>query len=404
MYKYESNLSFFHMAMTVNVLKNCSSASSPITLGEIQNGFSVISKNFNGRSTTFEQNFKELVSVLESKTLTGLEANLRTTFLSTFHGTIRRYPKGTFPINSPYSNKRELYYFEPLLEMSDVEYLTGAVTTNPYLTEEEKAYLETRTKALTNENDMFTINILKPTKYSSEIEAALNAPKYYKSKKFISNKHVLKIAEELHTAIALKHKIKVTYGRYSFDSSRLDHLKLMPIDKEYILNPYALCWNNGFYYLICTNSKYDNVTHFRVDRILSMEIIKDERSPIPEELKPYIHIVNHKRFFNGLKYNTEHPLMSVHAKSNRIKCSFETSVLSIIVDYFGKDIRISKTKKSETDLNGNLLPVYKAEIENVEYSSALLFALQQNQIVHVTAPKKLVTEVKEALQKSISQI
>ena len=401
--RYKSNLSFFHMSMAVNVLKNCSSAERPITLGEMQAYFSIIASDFNGRSTTFEKNFKELVTILESNTTYGLEMNLRTTFYTAFHGTIKRYPKGTFPPNKAIKNKRDLYYFEPLLDSGDVEYLTGAVTTNPYLSPEEKAYLETRARALTNENSMFDFNLM-PGKYSSEIEEALNTPKYYKNKKSLSSLHVLRISSELNIAIIFRKKIQITYGRYAFDKSKRYHLKLMPIDKEYILDPYALCWNNGFYYLICMNSKYDNVTHFRVDRIISVEITGEDRRDVPDELAPYMHVIKNRRFFDALRYTNEHPLMSVYAESRRINCTFETTTLSIIIDHFGKNIHISKTDKTLPDMNGHDLPVFKADIENVEYSGALLFALQQNQLVKAIAPAELADEVKAKLGDALSNL
>ena len=48
--------------------------------------------------------------------------------------------------------------------------------------------------------------------------------------------------------------------------------KLHPRKSEpYIINPYQMVAVNDKYYLICNVDKYDNVAHFRVDRITDIK-------------------------------------------------------------------------------------------------------------------------------------
>ena len=35
-------------------------------------------------------------------------------------------------------------------------------------------------------------------------------------------------------------------------------------EKEFCVNPYALIWSGGHYYLVCNNPKYDNLMHARL--------------------------------------------------------------------------------------------------------------------------------------------
>ncbi len=420
-----NNLSFFHMAMSVHVLKTFSSKEYPMLLSDLQQKFGIISPEEATHNTTFEKKFRELVLLLNTTADSedDLTTNLKNTFLSAFGGTIGIYKKGEYRI--PGTTKkinREMYYFLPILDHGDVELLSGAVTTNPYLTEEEKQYLESRTKHLTGSEREYNkelrkslgenavnqanpgTNLTKNQEFDEDDYIALNDSRYGNDKENLISKRVLSVATALNRAIFEKKQVQIIYGSYGYDSTKLNHLKLIPGNTPYILEPYALCWNNGFYYLICRNTKYDNVTHFRVDRILKVKLLSKKRGALPVILKPYFKRSGHRMIFDALAYKNEHPLMSVHAKADPIKLQLETPALALICDYFGKNIKIEKTGKTHLNLNKTPLPIYKVTIENVEYSSALLFAQQQHEIVTVTSPKRLAQDVQAMLENSLRRI
>lgn len=76
------------------------------------------------------------------------------------------------------------------------------------------------------------------------------------------NKQVMYVLDALNDAIEQKKKVSFTYNSYGTD------FKLHPRRKEpYLVNPYQLVANNGFYYLIGNYDKYDDVSHYRVDRM-----------------------------------------------------------------------------------------------------------------------------------------
>ena len=417
MSKFESNITFFQMAMAVHVLKTFSSKDNPMTLAEIQDKFQYISSSIKRRAT-FEANFQETVRILNSSSKTDFEKNLTSTFIASFLGTIGIYKKGEFRNpNTLVKVNRELYYFIPIMDHVDVDLLTGTVTTNPYLTEDEKSYLETRIEGLSGYDEMYCKKqddsenkgakrknqLTKNQSFDPMNISAINEDRFTGNKKSMSI-HILDIANAIRKAIQERKKISITYGSYGYDATKRDHLKLIPNKNEYILDPYALCWNNGFYYLICMNSKYENVSHFRVDRILSVTILPKKRAALPDILKPYFKGRGKTLSFDALLYKNQHPLMSVHAVSNPIRLTLETPALALICDYFGKDITIAKTAKTHINMNNVPLPVYKAIIENVEYSSALLFAQQQHEIVTVISPKELADDVKKMLKKSLDRL
>lgn len=74
--------------------------------------------------------------------------------------------------------------------------------------------------------------------------------------------------DKINSAIENKKQIKLVYSSRIFDSNRNVKRK----QKEMLINPYALTWQDDYYYLIGNYAKYDNLIHLRLDRINSITI------------------------------------------------------------------------------------------------------------------------------------
>ena len=105
------------------------------------------------------------------------------------------------------------------------------------------------------------------------------------------------------------------------------------------------------------------------------------------------------------EYTRTHPYMSIYGEPERVKCTFEipANALSILVDYFGKNIRLEKTGRDVPDITGNMRPVLKATIEDVEYPCLRLFTIQHHQLLKVLSPKRLIDDLKDELTKSLQK-
>lgn len=76
------------------------------------------------------------------------------------------------------------------------------------------------------------------------------------------NKQAMYALDAINDAIAEKKKISFIYNTVGTD------LKLHPRKEEaYIVNPYQIVANNNRFYLIGNYDKYDNVSHYRIDRM-----------------------------------------------------------------------------------------------------------------------------------------
>ena len=317
-------------------------------------------------------------------------------------------------------SSRFKYYFEALLSDSDVNMLCAAVTSNRYLEQDEKKYLNTRLRTLSHNPDIEAPTTTKKGKkkkddldiyYSNPIDS--NSKKmlelqqtalkkaYNTSLKMPKQYLLLDIISQLDTAISHNRQIKLRYGIYNYDENRIEHLKLMDRGKDYTVNPYALCWNRGNYYLICSNYGSDIPHHFRVDRILSVTITEDKSEPLPELLKDYFK----GKHFLMEKYTKCHPHMSIYSTHDTEEYCFEIPAhsLSILVDYFGKKIKLEKTDKEEPDYSGKMWPVLRATIDEIEYPCLKHFTIQHHQVLRVIKPQRLIDDLKAELNNSLNK-
>ena len=312
--------------------------------------------------------------------------------------------------------KPKKYYFEPFINPSDLNMIKGSILSDKYLSDKEKDYL-------TSVEDL-----LCPVQASRELTEASNLERpasidetnpYQVSNWFYS-------IQTIFEAIKSKKQLKLIYGEYYFDSIKKPSrpkFQVKNTDNPYIVNPYALLWNNGHQYLIATTNEHENISHYRIDRIFSAKIhkIADEKGNfIPVKRKavpPSLQSFYKGDDFNAEKYATTFPLM-ISASDNKhflnnVVLECPTTALSTIIDHFGHNVKISnsnKTLESNTQKSDSkqLISFCKVELKRVCYESILMFCLQQQASVFspfprivALAPKELVDDIKLRLRETL---
>ena len=128
-------------------------------------------------------------------------------------------------------------------------------------------------------------------------------------------------------AIEADSKIAFFYNKYGAD--RKLH---RTTDKKHLVNPYYIAVANGRYYLVGNNDRYDDVTHFRIERISSIEITDSARKP-KEQLRDF-------RDGQGLsKHMLEHVYM-FSGESARVILKVRPDGISDVIDWLGRDVGI----------------------------------------------------------------
>lgn len=141
------------------------------------------------------------------------------------------------------------------------------------------------------------------------------------------NKQAMYSLDAINDAIADKKKIEFTYNEMGTD------FKLHPKREEaYKVNPYQIVANNGKFYLIANYDKYDNVVHFRIDKMTDVRILD-------EKIKSMSEVPELEKGLNLPKHMAEHIYMfSGECVSADIKTT--SDMMYELVDWFGTDFRV----------------------------------------------------------------
>ena len=105
--------------------------------------------------------------------------------------------------------------------------------------------------------------------------------KYFKAKvkhirnlpeKMPSNKQIFYNIEVLDEAISKGKKVEFLYNDFVTDKKLHPRMSSNGEPRKYVVNPYQMAATNGRYYLIANYDKYDNISHYRVDKMEMIEL------------------------------------------------------------------------------------------------------------------------------------
>ena len=180
-------------------------------------------------------------------------------------------------------------------------------------------------------------------------------------------------------AIATGKQVQYDYNKYGVDA------KLHKSSFQRV-SPYQLILHNQRYYLMGYSDYWGNMTFHRLDRISNMRIYD----------KPATLITNVKGYENGIDFKqiaSTMPYMYTD-KPERIEFIADEWIVDQIVDWFGKDIRMSLVPDNEK----------KVKVELVASPNAMEhWAMQYLNYVEVTKPEMLRQKIKESLQDGIKK-
>lgn len=156
------------------------------------------------------------------------------------------------------------------------------------------------------------------------------------------NKQLFLNIEQLDEAISKGRKVSFHYLEYGTDKKQ--HLKMRPDGtvREYIISPYQMAAKEGKYYLICNYDKYDDISNYRLDRIVDIKILD-------EPVKPFETLC----WANGqpldlAEYMKKHVYM-YSSDDRRVKLRINREMISDVIDLLGMDVTF--TDEDETGVS-----------------------------------------------------
>lgn len=174
-------------------------------------------------------------------------------------------------------------------------------------------------------------------------------------------------------AIEENRQIAFYYNKYRQD------MKLhRTTEKKQVVNPYYVSVANGKYYLVGNNDKFDDVTHYRLERISDVEILKTKR-------KPKEAVADFKDGQNLSKHMLEHVYM-FSGPSARVVLKVRPDGINDVVDWLGRDVGVRQ--------DGDFLLV-----DTVTNKQAIKYwAVQFGEKVEVISPPDLREDIKEMVR------
>ena len=189
------------------------------------------------------------------------------------------------------------------------------------------------------------------------------------------NKQAIYALDKINDAISEKRQISFIYNTIGTD------FKLHPKrEREYIVNPYQIVANNERFYLICNYDKYDNVSHYRIDRMTDVRILD-------KKIKPMKNVPELAQGLNLPKHMAEHIYM-FSGESADITMNVEKFLMDDLVDWFGCDFSIIEEKDDKLKIRVRMNP-----------EAMRFWALQYGPYTEVLKPESLRKQLKDDVMK-----
>ena len=199
------------------------------------------------------------------------------------------------------------------------------------------------------------------------------------------NKQLFYNVELLDEAIDKRRKVRFHHLEYHTDKKLHKRRNKIGKVREYIINPYQLVAKEGKYYLICNYDKYDDISNYRVDRITDLEILD-------ENIKPFDRLKGSDgRKLDLEEYMDKHVYM-FSGENVRAVFRADKSLISDIIDMFGKEVRFSEESDDAITVTVNV-----NELAMEQFAKA--FTPWVEVIKPVTLREKMIENLSEGLEK-----
>lgn len=214
-------------------------------------------------------------------------------------------------------------------EMPELKLLVDAIQSSKFITHKKSITLIKKLENLVSENEG---KQLQRQVYVSNRVKTVNEKIYYN-------------VDTIHNAISLNRQITFKYCKWTVDFSSAERIKKTEKKDgaDYVVSPWALCWDDENYYLIAYDKVANMIKHYRVDKMESISIDKDSREG--EKIFEKFDIAHYSKgvfsMFGG--------------EETEVKLSVDNSLIGVIADRFGSDIFISKNTENSFFVSVNVM-------------------------------------------------
>ena len=244
-------------------------------------------------------------------------------------------------------------------ELAEVKLLIDAVQSAKFITQKKSKSLISKVKNFVSEHQA---KQLQRQIVINDRVKTMNESVYYN-------------VDDIHTAINQNRKIKFKYYKWDIDKKLVERHG----GSYFIVSPWALLWDDENYYMIAFDDWDNKIKHYRVDKMMYIEVGNDERAG-KEEFKN----------FDMAKYSKA-TLGMYHGEKTKVCIKFANHMCGVFIDRFGKDTLFRKIDENHSELivDINVSPQFFGWI----------FSLGND--VEIVSPREVVNELREYTKKFI---
>lgn len=181
------------------------------------------------------------------------------------------------------------------------------------------------------------ITLKKSNELIKKIESLASKPEakqlqrqvYVSNRVKTENENIYYNVDYIHKAIQNNTKISFQYFEWNIDKK----MGFRKNGKRYEISPWALIWRDENYYLVAFDESDSKIKHYRVDKMLDIEIMNVRREGI--ELFKQFHITDYANKTFGMYGGLE----------ETVTLQFANRLVGVMIDRFGKEIDIRKRDK-----------------------------------------------------------
>ena len=248
------------------------------------------------------------------------------------------------------------YWGERQFEMPELKLLVDAVASSRFITKKKSNALGKKLAQLASENQR------------KDLRRHIQATNRVKSE----NESIYYSVNTVNEAISRRKKIRFQYTEFGADLKET----LRGDGELYELSPYALLWNEDYYYVVGWSDKHNNVSVFRVDRLYRPEILEEKAVKRPDD-------------FDLDDYST--PIFDMFEGPERVtvKLEVKNELAKYIVDRFGTKLETGRASDDSftVKVDVSLSPTFYAWVFQFEGG------------IRILSPKKAVEDMKRMIDK-----
>lgn len=257
----------------------------------------------------------------------------------------------------PVGNRYHYHVINRPFELPELKLLVDAIQSSKFITERKTNALIRKLEKLVSRYDAMK---LQRQVYVSGRIKTMNESIYY-------------IVDAIHNAIAENKKIRFQYFQWNVKKE----MELRHGGAYYEVSPWGLSWDDENYYMIGYDSQAEQIKHYRVDKMLHIQLSEERREG--RECFKKLDMADYSRKSFGM----------FGGKEQEVKLLVRNRFAGIIIDRFGKDVMLIPADEEH----------FTVKVKIHISSQFLAWIISLGDGVKILGPEEVVDMMREEIQR-----